>query len=54
MLDVLEPVGVLGAQVLYVLQPVAGVIGMRAAFSEIARALETPEGVEALRQQLED
>ena len=50
--DVLEPVGPLGAQMLYVVQPMAGVFGWRQAVGEIAIALEEPGGVAALRRQL--
>ena len=53
LLDVLEPVGPLGAQVLWVFQPLSGVFGWQRAVAEIARALEQPGGVETLRRQLE-
>jgi hypothetical protein len=52
-LDVLEPLGPLGAQVLWVLQPAAGFLGARDVVREIAEALEEPGGVERIRQQLE-
>jgi hypothetical protein len=53
-LDVLEPLGPLGAQVLYVAQPLAGVFGWRRAVGDLADALETPGGVDALRRRLSD
>lgn len=52
-LDILEPLGPLGAQVLYVLQPVSGLAGFSDMVGDIARALEEPDGIEQLRQQLE-
>jgi hypothetical protein len=52
-LDILEPLGPLGAQALYVLQPAAGIVGLREMIGDIAQALEEPEGIERLRQQLE-
>ncbi|MBK8024558.1 MAG: hypothetical protein IPK19_24800 [Chloroflexi bacterium] len=52
-LDVIEPVGIVGAQMLYVIQPVARLIGDRHGdVSALARLLETPEGVATLRQML--
>lgn len=54
LLTVLEPVGPLGAQILWVLQPVLGVFGWQRAAGEIARALEEPGGVDALRRRLDD
>ncbi len=53
-LDALEPVGPLGAQVLWVLQPVSGLFGWHHAVKDIATALEEPGGITSLRQQLED
>ncbi len=54
MLDVLEPFGPLGAQVLYVFQPVSGLLGWRSAIGQIAQALEEPDGVAELRRRLND
>ncbi len=54
-LDALEPLGPLGAQLLWVAQPVLGVFGgesARNAANEIAEALETPEGIAHIREQL--
>lgn len=54
-LNALEPIAPLGAQVLWVLQPTAGLLGgqgMRTAFADFASALETPDGVASLRAEL--
>jgi hypothetical protein len=53
-LDVLEPLGPLGAQMLWVTQPVLGLVVNRAALGELAHYLETPGGIARLRQQLTD
>ena len=53
-LDVLEPLGPLGAQALWVAQPVLGLVIGHDALEELAETLETPGGVERLRQMLED
>ena len=53
-LDVIEPLGPLGAQLLWAAQPVLGVIASRAALGSLAQALEEPGGIERLRRQLED
>lgn len=56
-LDALEPLGPLGAQLLWVTQPLFGVFGGgvgRATVTAIAEALEQPGGVEALRRLLEE
>lgn len=52
LLDVLEPLGPLSAQMLWVLQPAAGILGGRRIVGDIATALEEPGGIERLRQQL--
>ena len=49
-LDIVEPFGPLVAQVLWVVQPISGVFGGRAAIRDLAHALEDPEGIERLRQ----
>jgi hypothetical protein len=54
LLDVLEPLGPLGAQLLWVAQPVSGLAGASEAIGKIAQALEEPGGVEQIRQQLHD
>ncbi|MFN8450756.1 MAG: hypothetical protein U0521_19780 [Anaerolineae bacterium] len=54
-LDVLEPLGPLGAQVLWVAQPAARLVGgWGDLLGALARALEAPGGVERLRQALDD
>ncbi len=53
-LDVLEPLGPLGAQALWLLQPACGIFGARRAVGDIATALEEPGGVDRLRRLLED
>ena len=54
-LDVLEPLGPLGAQFLWVAQPAARVIGgWGDAFGVLAQALEEPGGIDRLRAMLED
>lgn len=52
-LDVIEPMGALGAQVLYVLQPALGIFLPRNLLRDAAEMLETPEGVARLRAHLE-
>lgn len=54
-LDVLEPLGVLGAQAMYIVQPAAGIFGAgwRAAVGDVAHALETPTALAALRDQMD-
>lgn len=52
-LDVVEPLGPLGAQVLYIMQPLSGVFGWRDAVGDIAQALEQPGGIEQIRRDLE-
>ncbi len=53
-LDVLEPFGALSAQLLYVTSPTLGVFGWRSPAEDLARALETPDGIEQLRHWLQD
>jgi hypothetical protein len=53
-LDALEPLGPLGAQLLWVLQPALGLFIARATVSDIAQALEAPGGIERIREQLEE
>jgi hypothetical protein len=55
-LDVLEPFGPLGAQLIWIAQPAAHLIGRDLwgeALTALAEALEEPGGVERLRQRLE-
>lgn len=53
-LDALEPLGPLGAQLLWVTQPVLGLAINRDVVADLAQMLETPGGIEALRRQLDD
>jgi len=53
-LDALEPLGPLGAQVLWVMQPFLSLFIARETVQDIAQALEAPGGVEQLKQELED
>jgi hypothetical protein len=55
-LDVLEPFGPLGAQIIWVAQPAVHLIGRDLwgdALTALAEALEEPGGVARLRQRLE-
>jgi hypothetical protein len=52
LLDAAEPLGPLGAQVLWVAQPTFGLFGRRDDIASLARLLETPEGWAWLRDQL--
>ena len=53
-LDILEPLGPLGAQLLWVAQPAAHWIGgWGDSLGELAQALEAPDGIERLREMLE-
>jgi hypothetical protein len=53
-LEVIEPLGALGAQMLWVAQPTAGLFGGREIAAELARVLEQPEGIARLRALLEE
>ena len=53
-LDAFAPLGALGAQFLWVSQPVLGLFVRRDRLARLAEMLETPEGLAALRGQLED
>jgi len=53
-LDILEPLGPLGAQLLWVAQPAARWIGgWGDSLGELAQVLEEPDGIERLREMLE-
>jgi hypothetical protein len=54
LMDVIEPISPLASQMLWVVQPMAGVFGAHEAVREIAEALETPEGLKALRDKLNE
>lgn len=51
-LDVFEPLAPIGAQMLYVLQPTMSWMIARERLDALAQALETPEGVSAVRRWL--
>ncbi len=53
-LDALEPLGPLGAQLVWVLQPTLGPLVGHEALRDLARTLEDPEAVAALRAQLNE
>lgn len=53
-LDALEPIGPLGAQVLWVAQPLAGVFGWRDVVGNLAETLEDPQQLAAVRHLLDD
>jgi hypothetical protein len=56
LLDAFEPLTILGAQALFIAQPIAGLAGgsWRTWAGDLAAALETPGGVSALRQALRE
>lgn len=53
MLDVVEPIGPLVANLALILQPAGSLFGAGHIMRGLAQTLETPEGIEALRQRLE-
>jgi hypothetical protein len=53
-LDLIEPLGPLGAGALQVSAPLLGVVVPRGAVMALAEALETPAGIERLRAHLRD
>ncbi len=53
-LDVLEPLGPLGAQLVWMAQPLFGLWIPRETMQHLAETLEKPGGFELLRQQLDD
>ncbi len=56
LLTIIEPVGPLGAQLLWVAQPATRFIGGKVwgnALHELAQALETPAGIETLRSYID-
>jgi hypothetical protein len=52
LLDVLEPLGALGAGLLTMAQPAARLLGDAGSLGALAHLLETPEGVALLRRSL--
>ncbi|MBE2271035.1 MAG: hypothetical protein IAE80_22550 [Anaerolinea sp.] len=53
-LDIIEPLGIVGAQVLWIAQPAAGLIGGRAVIAGLAQTLEEPGGIDRLRALLDE
>ena len=54
-LDILEPLGPLGAQLLWIVQPAGRLIdGGSEALGGLAQALEEPGGIERLRRLLDE
>jgi hypothetical protein len=53
-LDLIEPLGPLGAGLLQVGAPVLGLMLPRSAVMALAEALDTPAGIEKLRAELRD
>jgi hypothetical protein len=54
LLDIIEPMGPLGAQILWVAQPTLRVFGAGETLGHMAQALEEPGGIERLRSLLND
>ena len=54
LLDVLEPLGPLGAQMLYIAQPAWRVFGASDGVRQLAETLEEPGGIERLRRLLDE
>ena len=54
MLDVIEPIAPLVSQVLWVIQPMSSAIGASDVVGELAKTLNTPQGISFLREQLDD
>lgn len=52
LLDAIEPLGPLGAQMLWMAQPVSRLFGAADMLGELANALETPDGIDELRRRL--
>ena len=53
MLDVVEPIGPLAAQFLWVMQPLARIFGAGQVAHDLANALEDPDGIADIREQLD-
>jgi len=54
LLDVLEPFSPLGAQILWIIQPVSGLWGRQETIGQIAERLEEPDGIGRLRRYIEE
>jgi hypothetical protein len=53
-LDLLEPLGPVGAQILWIAQPLSALVGASGWVGGLAEALEYPEGIAQLRQRLDE
>lgn len=53
-LDIVEPIAPLLSQVLWVVQPVSSIFDAQKLVRELAESLDSPHGIEALRQQLDE
>ena len=53
-LDLLEPLGPVGAQVLWIAQPLSALLGASKLVGGLAQALEYPEGIDYLRRRLDE
>lgn len=53
-LDIIEPLGPLGAQMLYIAGPLGALFGAGPALTAIAEALEEPGGIDRVRRLLDD
>lgn len=53
-LDIIEPIAPIVSQLLWVLQPAGHIIDVGDDLKQLADLLETAEGVQTLRQSLED
>lgn len=53
LLEVSAPLAPLLASLLWVLQPIAGIVGQHKALGHIAEALETPQGLRDLQEKLQ-
>jgi hypothetical protein len=54
LLDIIEPLGPLGAQILWVAQPTLRVFGAGETLDHVAQALEEPGGIGRIRSLLND
>jgi len=54
LLDVLEPMAALVGQMLWLVQPIAGIFGSSNELRDLAEILDKPDGIALLHQQLDD
>lgn len=52
LLEVLDPISPIAAQMMWVLQPMGRVVGVHNVLGSLAQALESPDELAALRRQL--